>query len=136
MKSSDIDTTSAISTFVAPVILIALIVAFTHATIWHKRNNSLLGFKWGFFIIYSTMLTYLTFSGFLSAGFINSGEIGKAGTATIGIFIASIALFVLSLRRNRWAIIIVTILSLTPIIWIINIFYIKNRWQEFKLQAK
>jgi len=36
-------------------------------------------------------------------------------------------------RRKRWAWILATILSLNPIIWVVNFFYGMRRWKEFDL---
>ena len=37
---------------------------------------------------------------------------------------------VLALKRNRWAFVAITVLSINPIVWVINGFYLKNRWRE------
>jgi len=39
------------------------------------------------------------------------------------------------IKRKRWAVVIGTILTLNPIIWICNIFYLKKRWREFTAEA-
>ena len=44
----------------------------------------------------------------------------------IGIAIACYSI----IKRGRWGWIVATLLSLNPILWIINGIYVKNRWKE------
>ena len=49
---------------------------------------------------------------------------------TAALLYVPIGVFVI--LRHRWALIAITILSFNPIIWVANIFYIKNRWSEMR----
>lgn len=50
------------------------------------------------------------------------------------IFLAiNTILLVLVLKFNKYAFLIATILSLNPILWIINGIYLKNRWKHPKV---
>jgi len=53
-------------------------------------------------------------------------------TLTISILIQTI-LSIFILRYNKYVFLLVTILSLNPIIWIINGIYLKNRWNHPKV---
>jgi len=37
----------------------------------------------------------------------------------------------LVINRNKIALVVLTVISINPIIWVINFFYLKNRWNEF-----
>jgi hypothetical protein len=56
-----------------------------------------------------------------------------ANTVLFVMFIVAcvfIPLGIFTLRRNRWGYVALTVVSLNPLLWIINAFYIKNRWAE------
>jgi len=55
---------------------------------------------------------------------------GPSADLAIFIFFAVIyyPLAILTLLRNRWGFLILTILSLNPLMWIINGIYLVNRW--------
>jgi len=47
---------------------------------------------------------------------------------------ASAGIAYASMLRQRWALIVSTILTLNPLWMFINFFYLKNRWQEFRAE--
>jgi membrane protein YqaA with SNARE-associated domain len=58
-----------------------------------------------------------------------------AGTGSIGVLMLILLslnalLMILILKFNKYAFLIATVLSLNPIIWIINGIYLKNRWNH------
>ena len=58
-----------------------------------------------------------------------------AGTGSIGVLmlillLLNTLLMILILKFNKYAFLIATVLSLNPIIWIINGIYLKNRWNH------
>lgn len=57
------------------------------------------------------------------------------GLATILIIMNSI-LMVMILRFNKYAFLVATILSLNPIVWIVNGIYLKNRWNHPKVNGE
>lgn len=56
----------------------------------------------------------------------------EAGLAVVLVIINTI-LMVLILRYNKYAFLIATVLSLNPLLWIINGIYLKNRWNHPKV---
>ena len=102
---------------------------------WRELNPNKLGFRWGFFVVYSTLITNLVLSGF----FVYAGLIDE----TLGVVIAGIVSLALSVlvfrsavKRKKWALVASTLLSFNLLWWIINAFYLTNRWQEFNLEQK
>ncbi len=55
----------------------------------------------------------------------------------VGLTIVALntVLMVLVLRFNKYAFLIATILSINPILWIINGIYLKNRWNHPKVNG-
>jgi hypothetical protein len=51
----------------------------------------------------------------------------------IFILILNAVLMIMILKLNKYAFLIATVLSLNPIIWIINGIYLKNRWKHPKV---
>ena len=51
--------------------------------------------------------------------------------AWIIAFCIYMPLGILTLRRNKWGYVLLTIISFNPLLWIINYIYISNRWKEF-----
>ena len=76
---------------------------------------------------------HIVFGLFLWAGIVE-GDIGLYlfGVAALAIS-AAIAYF--SVQRSRWALILSTILSINLLWMFINIFYLKNRWSEFRSET-
>jgi len=60
------------------------------------------------------------------------GEVEEYLLAVILIIINTI-LMILILRFNKYAFLIATILSMDPLLWIINGIYLKNRWNHPKV---
>jgi hypothetical protein len=118
----------------AAVSVPSLILALWHGSIWENRHPEKLGFKWGYFVIYNSLINnILLFGLFLWAGIVE-GDIGLYlfGVAALAIS-AAIAYF--SVQRSRWALILSTILSINLLWMFINIFYLKNRWSEFRSET-
>ncbi|MCB1660347.1 MAG: hypothetical protein KDI39_19160 [Pseudomonadales bacterium] len=59
----------------------------------------------------------------------------EIGLAVFLIAINSL-LMIFVLRFNKYAFLIATVLSLNPLLWIINGIYLKNRWHHPKLNVK
>jgi len=100
----------------------------------HTRNPSAKSFKWGYWNGHLLSAT----SGFLGVSFLLAvlGLLLVNGTFSLKGLLIVLALcpfFVLGVSielRNRWAWIVWTIVSLNPILWVVNGIYIKNRWKE------
>lgn len=52
----------------------------------------------------------------------------------IGMFFINTFLMIAVLNYNKYAFLVATIISLNPLLWIINAIYLKNRWQHIKLK--
>ena len=57
------------------------------------------------------------------------------GLAVIFIAVNSV-LMIMVLKFNKYAFLIATILSLNPLLWIINGIYLKRRWKHPKINAQ
>lgn len=60
------------------------------------------------------------------------GHIDAVMALMIGIPVFVLGL--LMLKRNRVALVVATVVSSNPALWIINFFYLKNRWDELGKQ--
>jgi len=92
-----------------------------------RQNPAIKPFQWGYFLGVQGLI-----GGPLLAIF---GLIAVRSEFELGLFLViySIVGFLPSffvIKRKRWALITLTILGLNPFIWIANIFYIKNRWND------
>ena len=94
-----------------------------------KNDTTDLGFKW-----WKTWgWLGLTFGSI----YILFTPLGNSGIEiwTLIIFILNTALGVMILKLNKYAFLIMTVLSLNPIVWIINGIYLKNRWKNPKVNS-
>jgi hypothetical protein len=93
------------------------------------KNPNSKRFIWGYFMGVSSISTPILWF------IINSLLIDSlGGESDIGfnIFITaiSITLGYWALKQDKIALVLITIFSINPIIWVINFFYLKNRWNE------
>jgi hypothetical protein len=99
----------------------------------NSKLNIKIGYTWwkiySFIFVGTNLLFWIGFW----IGFFNVSEIGLsreffvATGATIGILLTCL---VYLLSMNRTVFLITTIMSINPLIWIINGIYLKNRWQD------
>ena len=61
------------------------------------------------------------------------GMLNKIPGLALTLVATNTVLCTLILRYNKYAFLIATILSINPIIWIINGIYLKNRWSHPKV---
>jgi uncharacterized membrane protein YfcA len=106
-----------------------------------RAEPNLRPYTWGLYIGLSVLIFY---GWFAFAGLIGLFGVFLPGDNTKGDFSRGAALLVLvfcglisasgyfCLKRHRWAWVVATIATAVPVIWIINFFYGKNRWQEFR----
>lgn len=92
-------------------------------------------YKWGFFIgctglafapVAMFSLYHVIFLGIRDLAFLVVGFLWPACMSLFGAY---------TIKRRRWAWVLGTILSLNPILWGINGFYLRNRWAEFRIEA-
>ena len=112
----------------------SLILALWHGSIWQNKNPEKLGFKWGYFVIYNALINNILLSGVLLWAGIDEGDIGLFLFGVTALA-TSAAISYFSVQRNRWALILSTILSINLLWMFINIFYLKNRWPEFRSET-
>ncbi|GEM_PF-2331184 len=122
MNSSDLILRDLIlGIFILVIILVGPAVAAVFLNRRHQsRHPNGHPYGWGY---------YLGFCGFLAPllwGLTNGNF--------AGCFLAGAIIYypfaILTLCRNRWGLLILTVLSINPIIWIINGFYISKRWNQ------
>jgi hypothetical protein len=56
-------------------------------------------------------------------------------TLGFSILIVNAILMIMVLNYNKYAFLIATILTFNPLLWVINGIYLKNRWNEPKLNV-
>lgn len=61
------------------------------------------------------------------------GELSEQVGLAVVLIIANTALMIMILKFNKYAFLIATIISLNPLLWIINGIYLKNRWNHQKV---
>jgi len=101
----------------------------------NSKLNIELGYTWwkvyGFIFAGTNLLFFIGFW----MGFFNVNEVGLSRDFFIAVGITTgvlLTLLVYLLSMSRITFLITTIISLNPIIWIINAIYLKNRWQDVK----
>jgi hypothetical protein len=98
------------------------------------KNPNSKRFIWGYFIgIGSITTSILMFSIDLLQIYNLGGEFDwNVQYIIVNIFIMVIGVTIgyLVINRNKIALVVLTVLSINPIIWVINFFYLKNRWDE------
>lgn len=102
-----------------------IVIAFVLNRRFQRSHPGAKGFRWGYYFSMMSIIAGLILGLFLEAGV----------TAVIicGILYAVLAWFFA--QRQRWAWIVLTILSLNPIAWIINAIYLWKRWAEGPIAA-
>jgi FtsH-binding integral membrane protein len=107
------------------ILIVPIILAFVFNRRFQQRNPEAKGFRWGYYFSIMSIIAGLVLGAFLEAG----------ATVVIicGVLYAVLAWFFA--QRQRWAWIILTILSLNPIAWIINAIYLWKRWAKGPIAA-
>ena len=90
-------------------------------------------FAWGYTFSYAILLSAIVLGLFVLISFLG-GEIryraeNYAVLELVGCLLSGWISFY-AIRRRRWALVVVTILSLSIWYWVINFFYLRNRWEE------
>ena len=90
-------------------------------------------FMWGYYQGTATIAFSMIFMMTFLMNAVETGEVANqyGVILVVGIFFAFKGVMgILILNRKRYALVFNTILSFSIPIWIVNYFYIKNRWQE------
>jgi len=88
-------------------------------------------YKWGFFLGLAGTLAYGGL-GIIMLGYSLFAQDGEPleGIITAILFALFVIPHVLTIKRKKWALILATISTINPIVWIASISYIKKRWGE------
>ena len=117
--------------FFLAIFSLLIVLPFLLARFFNKRftrqNPNCKQYFWGFYSACAIPI----FQPFILAGQLHNTEISILRFATTFSFVILIPFSIMTIRRSRIGFIMLTILTLNPIAWIINSFYIKNRWNEF-----
>jgi hypothetical protein len=112
------------------VLIYALVVAWpiahTRGKEWRKDHPDKLPFKWGHF------QSVICMGHLMGVVFFAHGAEG----ALFAVWMLAIAVcgFYMS-RRHRWAWVVGTLLSMNPVLWVVDGIYLKNRWAEMREEA-
>ncbi|MEP6809301.1 MAG: NAD(P)-dependent alcohol dehydrogenase [Chthoniobacterales bacterium] len=87
---------------------------------FQRQHPAKRGYRWGYYFSIMSIIDGIGLGFFLESGFL--------GVVLCGIVYAALAWFFG--QRQRWAWIALTILSLNPVLWLINLFYLWRRWTE------
>ena len=123
MTSEDTGSLYALHTIL--VLVVALPSGFLKNKAWMMSHPDQRSFAWGFFLSYAACLAAI----YVPGGLVMGGVNGLA-TAAYGLVFTVAGVFMY--KRRRWAWLVGTLLSFNPIVYIINIIYLKNRWNEMQ----
>lgn len=91
------------------------------------KCNSCKPFAWGYFQAYTSILGSVMYIGYL---IFTNNNFTDVTLILIAIFSVYFVFGIFASMRHRMAFVILTILSVNPLLWLINGIYIKNRWPE------
>jgi hypothetical protein len=120
------------------VAAVSLVAALFHNSKWKNRgmngeNLYKLGFVWGFFTIYSTVIGYSLFLLVLLYFGLTGNNANLESTAAVfAVLTCFLVVAWYALKRRVWALILLTLMSLNGIWMVVNFAYFRNRWDEFK----
>src|SRR5262249_25349478 len=83
-------------------------------------NPAKRSYRWGYYFSIESLFAGIGLGILLEAGVL--------GVIVCGAIYAVLA-FAFA-RRHRWAWLVLTVFSLNPIIWIVNLVYLRRRWAE------
>ena len=96
-----------------------------------SKNPNLLPFAWGFFVGYMGVVFSL-----ISAASLFIESTHKYGSAATGMVVLGLIMLLTAfvhiymIKRNKWAWLVGIVISMNPILWVVNGIYLKNRWHE------
>jgi hypothetical protein len=111
---------------IVPILLACIYPSIRLNQMFLRNSPKCQPFAWGYFS--SLAVITIGVSGAILGVWFYSDD--GAGLIIWSAFL--IALGTLLYKRNLWAWVVFTVLSLNPASWIINWIYLKNRWQEMK----
>ena len=101
----------------------------------HERSDQAprLGYKWGLFFGWATVITALAglaFNGYQALDSSNSARIQSTYLSHSIPLFCLIPIGVGILMRKRWVFIAGTLISFNIFLWIFHVIYLKNRWRQ------
>ena len=102
------------------VLIVPIIIAIVLNRRFKRRNPEVRSFRWGYYFSIMSFIAGLVLGAFL--------ECGATAVIVCGLIYAVLAWFFA--QRHHWAWVILTIVSLNPVVWIINSIYLRKRWAE------
>lgn len=125
-------------------VLVSATVCFFTANVWsdalQRREPGSKSYVWGYF---QTLSTYWGAASLVAAIVLFGDELKWAVPVDSGTFGNIVVVFLLLLvfahgvqKRTKWGWVGFTILSLNPIIWVVNGFYLAPRWKELGVQEE
>ena len=118
--------------FIAITAIISLVYSYFKNRKFMKENPGKKRYMWGFYqgvsplIICGLLSIMAVFGGLDPLNLQGEEQLGAIYFLIMGV------LGYFTIKRNRWAFVLKTILMMNPIIWIINGVYIYRRWGEMK----
>ena len=115
------------------IILIAMVVAIPIAALsqqsFAEKCKACKPFTWGFWQGTSGLILGIGSTLLGSYLFVSTNKTEEA-IFVFSVGILAIVLGIFINKRSRWAFVIHTIITINPLVWLINGIYIKNRWDE------
>ena len=112
------------------VIFGALAFSIHEGRLWQEQNPGKLGFKWGYFFIFSTLVgNSLLFPTLFS--FYYGDDAGGGALLYVVHILLMVLCAIKALQRKRWALVLTTLISFNILLFGVNFFYLRNRWSEF-----
>jgi len=137
---------TSLSTMIIIVCIIAsIVIAIKVGNVFDEKYPNLQPYKWGFFqgwvgLLTGGVLTILMLINplLLFSDLKLSEDEGFRIFVTVfmAVYMSIMAIACLFIiKRKRWGWIVATILSLNPILWVVNGIYLKNRWKELSTSS-
>lgn len=120
------------------IVIIAILIALFVAPLWgafaldkrlHRRHPNFKPFVWGYYNALGCFIVPIYGLGAI-AGQNPSMEPSSKWQVLCVLLVIFAPLGLLAIKRNRWAFVVLTTLSINPILWLVNGIYLKNRWRE------
>ncbi len=121
---------------VAVTTVISLALAYRGNRYLRDNSPGVQPFVWGYFMGWFTLTT-------LGAGLVLLASFGtlthRSDAHILSMVPWAVAVGALciaaamTLRRQRWGLVGLSFLMMNPVIWLVNVFYLRNRWDELRV---
>lgn len=107
--------------------IVCFVVAERMNDLLRQRNPGAESYTWGYFLGVGGTVSWLFFAGLSLILLVDAAP--DAGLFLLFGLVGAAMSFGLVLR-NRWWSVLATLVTFNPIVYVVNIFYLKNRWSE------